>query len=204
MRQSRRNSDFPKEALRSNGCGEFRAQDFYCDFARVLLFFSEMDHCHSTVSELTLNGVAVMQADSDRFRCSSHSNRGGRSKISALTAFCFGPARGILRPQYTIPDATSFKRPPRARIVYDVLPLARVGARDHGNHWFSRAQVANLVWDSGRDENKIAGLVIYPLPQSLAELVTHSALEDVQHDLEIDVDVSVRNSSRRNRRDIHR
>ena len=40
--------------------------------------------------------------------------------------------------------------------------------------------------------------------RSVAVLVAHPALEDVEHDLEVDVDVGVGDAARRNRRDVHR
>src|SRR5262249_7367172 len=52
--------------------------------------------------------------------------------------------------------------------------------------------------------NEVAGLVVERLLQAGAVLVTHPALEDVEHDLEIDVDVGVGHAAGRDGGDVHR
>src|SRR4029078_3169296 len=91
-----------------------------------------------------------------------------------------------------------------AWIFDDVLPFAGVRSCNDGNHGLSVAYVADLVRNSRLDENKIAGNVFHGLREVLAILVSHATFEDIQHHLEVDVNVGVRNSARWNRCDIHR
>src|SRR5262249_25053300 len=57
------------------------------------------------------------------------------------------------------------------------------------------AQVEHLVGHAGLDVDEVAGLVVDHPRQPRAILVAHSALEDVEHKLEPNVDVRVRNAA---------
>src|SRR4029079_4255744 len=62
----------------------------------------------------------------------------------------------------------------------------------------------DLVGDAGLDEDEVAGLVLDRLGESLAVLVAHAAGEDVEHDLEVDVDVRQRDAAGRDGGDVQR
>ena len=53
-------------------------------------------------------------------------------------------------------------------------------------------------------ERDFARDILDGLRQSIAVFVAHSSLEDIEHHLEVHVNVRVRNTARRNRGDIHR
>src|SRR5262249_7670189 len=65
-------------------------------------------------------------------------------------------------------------------------------------------QVVHLVRNAGLDVDEIAGAVLHHLGETLAIGVAHPALEDVEHHLEIDVDVGIGDRARGNRRHVHR
>ena len=88
--------------------------------------------------------------------------------------------------------------------THDVLPLRRIRPRDDRDDRLHVAHVEHLVRHAGLDEDEIAGLVLDDLPKPRPVLVAHVALEDVEHHLEVDVDVRVGDAARRNRRDVHR
>jgi hypothetical protein len=51
-------SDFPKEALGTNRCGELGAQNLDCNLASVLLLVGEEHRRHTAAPELALDCVA--------------------------------------------------------------------------------------------------------------------------------------------------
>ena len=57
---------------------------------------------------------------------------------------------------------------------------------------------------AGLDEDEVPRLVLDDASEARAVLVAHPALENVEHDLEIDVNVGVGHSARWNRRNVHR
>src|SRR5262245_41476394 len=86
----------------------------------------------------------------------------------------------------------------------DVLPLAGVRAGDHGDHGFRVAQVAHLVRHAGLDEDEVARLVVDRQLETRPVLVAHAALEDIEHDLEVDVHVGEGDAAGRDGRHVHR
>src|SRR5262249_37331404 len=86
----------------------------------------------------------------------------------------------------------------------DVFPLAGVRAGHHGHHGFGIAQVEHFVRYAGLDIDKVAGLVVHYLFETGAVLVAHPAPENVEHDVEIDVDVGAGDTARRNGGHVHR
>src|SRR5688572_28683998 len=86
MRKPSGDANLAQETLGSHGCCEFGPQNFYRDLASVLFLFGKVDDRHAAASELTLEGVAVEQADGGRFRCTSHYSQGGLTKINSLAA----------------------------------------------------------------------------------------------------------------------
>src|SRR4051812_34592100 len=89
-------------------------------------------------------------------------------------------------------------------VVDDVLPFGGVRAGDDGHHRLGVAQVEHLVGDAGLDEDEIARLVLHRLLQAGTVLVADPPLEDVEHHLEVDVDVGVGHAARRDGGDVHR
>src|SRR2546422_56126 len=79
----------------------------------------------------------------------------------------------------------------------DVRPLARVRAGDHGDDRVGVARVEHLVRDARLDEDEIAGGVFNGLLQTVAVFVADAAFQNVEHHLEADVDVRVRDAAGR-------
>src|SRR3954468_8346015 len=92
----------------------------------------------------------------------------------------------------------------RTRIGNDLVPFVGARARDDGDDRFGVAQVEHFVWNAGCDEDEITGVVVDALGQPLPVLVADAALEDVEHDFEIHVDVRPGDAARRDRRHVHR
>src|SRR6185295_2160529 len=113
-----------------------------------------------------------------------------------------GPPGGQITPAGTTVESPS---PLAVPIVgHDIFPLRGIRAGDDGHHRLGIAQVEHLVGHAGFDEDEVAGLVLHRLLEPGAVLVAHAALEDVEHQLEVDVDVGVGHAARRDGGDVHR
>ena len=72
----------------------------------------------------------------------------------------WNPAPGDM-PSYRVAAVSPPRaRPPRARVVDDVLPFACVGARHDRDHRLGVAHVQHLVRNTGLDEDEIPGAVV--------------------------------------------
>ena len=110
------------------------------------------------------------------------------------------PGGGSLEPSIVIPRVSSSW----PLVGNDVLPFARIRARDDGYDWLGVAGVEDFMRHARLDEDEVAGGILDGLLQSLAVLVPDAARENVEHDLEADMDVRVGDTARRNRRHVHR
>ncbi len=90
-----------------------------------------------------------------------------------------------------------------ARVGDDVFPLAGVGAGDHGDDGLAVAEVFDFVRDAGLDEDEVAGFVVDGRRQVGAVFVADAADQDVEHHLEIDVDVGIGDAARWDGGDVH-
>jgi len=98
----------------------------------------------------------------------------------------------------------SLCRSPGARVVCNVLPLARVRPRDYGDDRLGIAQVADFMGNSRLDEDEVTSRVVYRYREVRPVFVTHTALKDVEHHFEVNVNVRVGDAARRDGRNIHR
>ena len=85
----------------------------------------------------------------------------------------------------------------------DIGPLARVGSGHNSDNRFRVTDVEDFVRDARRNENEIASGVLHAVFAPVTELVSHMTRENVEHHLEVDVDVRVGDAGRRNCRDVH-
>src|SRR5438874_1513365 len=72
MRQSRSDSNLPHETLGAERRRELTLENLDRDLSRVLLLFGEMDDCHTAVSNLPLDCVAVVKRSADSRHGSGH------------------------------------------------------------------------------------------------------------------------------------
>src|SRR5262245_61978426 len=86
----------------------------------------------------------------------------------------------------------------------DVGPLAGVGSRDDSDNWIGGADVEDFVWNTGLDEDEVAGRVLDHLLQPVTVFVAEAALENVEHHLEADVDMGIGHAAGWNGGDVHR
>src|SRR5262249_23007536 len=86
----------------------------------------------------------------------------------------------------------------------DILPLIGVRARDDRDDGLSLAHVENLVRDPRLDVDEVARLVLDDLLEAGAVFMPHATLEDVEHQLEANVNVSQGDAAWRNGCDVHR
>src|SRR5207247_967362 len=70
--------------------------------------------------------------------------------------------------------------------------------------WFRKANIDNLMRHARFDVDEVARFVLDDVAQARAVLMTHAALEDVEHDLKIDVDMGIGHATGRNGGDVHR
>src|SRR6266571_5485976 len=79
----------------------------------------------------------------------------------------------------------------------NVVPLVGGGAGDEGDHRFGIAHVEDFVRHAGFDVDEIAGFVFDRLLAAGPEFVTHFSFDDVKDYFEVDMDMRIRNSARR-------
>src|ERR1051326_1767772 len=86
----------------------------------------------------------------------------------------------------------------------NVVPLVRRRAGDKRDDRFGFAHVKDLMGHTRLDINEIAGLIFEHLLQAGPELVPDFSFENIENQFEPDMNMRVRDASRRDRRDIRR
>src|ERR1700691_6340454 len=84
----------------------------------------------------------------------------------------------------------------RSREVHDVFPLTGIGSRHDGNDRLRVAHVKDLMRHTRLNENEIPGFIFERMFERRSVLVPHAPGKNVEHYLELDVNVSVGDPSR--------
>ena len=86
----------------------------------------------------------------------------------------------------------------------DIIPLSSGRAGDKGHDRFGVAHVEDFMRHAGFDVNEIAGFVFQHLLEPGSEFVAHFSFEDIKDQLEADVNMGIRDATRRDRGDVGR